>query len=152
MMQALEYLWLPLLVWGTALTLRTFARRRAARRAADPIIRPTIPAQWEALSSPKASNNNTIEIYVRRGGHKLPIGEVQIDIPEFGEKLLDLMAEAESKAGVMNSSVVKWDAAVPRKDEVAEFKEKYAAARDRAAMWEAKYEREKYMQQHGQYR
>jgi hypothetical protein len=126
-----------------------YGRRHGARVHKLSASLPATPSKdslrvWEALSAPMPGNNDTINIYVRRGGHKLPIGSVRITDIEFEKNLLDFMADAESKAGIMNSSLVKWDGDVAEESEIKRLKEKIESVKDKASMWENRYNLEKH--------
>lgn len=139
----IHYVWLPAIVYAYVYGRRHGNRKRKLSAPLSVIQSKELLRSWEALSSPVSGNNDTINIYVRRGGHKLPIGSVKITDAEFEKNLMDFMADAESKAGIMNSSMVKWDGDFTEDSEVKRLKEKVATANDKATMWERRYQAEK---------
>ena len=140
----LDYVWVPVLLMAIPVMYlkgRQHGRARGIEHATTPEI-PSAPSSWTALSSP--CDDETINVYVRRGAHKLSVGSVKIADEQFEKILLDLMATAQSKAGTMNSSMVQWDESSPvvSQSEVTWTLNKLNAAREEAAIWKQKFQDE----------
>ena len=129
-------------VMGRKLGARLWPRTHAER--APVVVEPkALPSTWTALSAPDITDNETINVYVRRGISRIPIGNVSISDTTFDDKLLDLMAAAESKAGTMNSSLVKWDdeeTATPKDLQI--LRDQLANSKNREEIWKKKFQAE----------
>lgn len=129
-------------VMGRKHGARLWPRTRA--ESAPVVAEPkALPSTWTALSAPDITDNETINVYVRRGISRIPIGNVSISDTTFDDKLLDLMAAAESKAGTMNSSLVKWDdeeTATPKDLQI--LRDQLANSKNREEIWKKKFQAE----------